>query len=189
MFWFLLFLFCRFPVLTWRHPRSRTVLLRASGFHSKSVMGMLKTHSNTHSHTTTATMGTTSPSSKHLSLTYNMLIFDFNVFHAGHHAALATPDVMSTSIEQEKYFKSVADATPKTATCKKSSHAAKNNWPTRRCYVISDVLSYLILAPRDANHRRVTSSPATSSSECWISAQLISILIWMRTLISTSMQI
>lgn len=34
----------RFPVVTWCHPRTKALLLRASGFHSKSVMGMLKGH-------------------------------------------------------------------------------------------------------------------------------------------------
>ena len=34
----------RFPVVTWRHPRTKAVLLRASGFHGKGVMGMLKGH-------------------------------------------------------------------------------------------------------------------------------------------------
>ncbi|XP_012944799.1 myotubularin-related protein 13 isoform X2 [Aplysia californica] len=32
----------RFPVITWRHPRTRALLLRASGFHSRGLMGMLK---------------------------------------------------------------------------------------------------------------------------------------------------
>jgi len=32
----------RFPVITWRHPRTRALLLRASAFHSKSVMTKLK---------------------------------------------------------------------------------------------------------------------------------------------------
>ncbi|XP_074660812.1 myotubularin-related protein 13-like [Tubulanus polymorphus] len=35
----------RFPVVTWKHPRTKAVLLRASGFHGKGVMGMLKHHS------------------------------------------------------------------------------------------------------------------------------------------------
>jgi len=34
----------RFPVVTWRHPKTKAILLRASGFHGKSVMGMLKGH-------------------------------------------------------------------------------------------------------------------------------------------------
>ncbi|XP_067934289.1 myotubularin-related protein 13-like [Watersipora subatra] len=32
----------RFPVITWRHPRTKALLLRASAFHSRSVMGKLK---------------------------------------------------------------------------------------------------------------------------------------------------
>ena len=34
----------RFPVVTWRHSKTKAVLLRASGFHGKGVMGMLKGH-------------------------------------------------------------------------------------------------------------------------------------------------
>ncbi|XP_059150678.1 myotubularin-related protein 13-like isoform X2 [Physella acuta] len=36
----------RFPVITWRHPRTRALLLRASGFHSRGLMGMLRHSSN-----------------------------------------------------------------------------------------------------------------------------------------------
>ncbi|KAK7481835.1 hypothetical protein BaRGS_00026861, partial [Batillaria attramentaria] len=32
----------RFPVITWRHPRTKALLLRASGFHSRGPMGMLR---------------------------------------------------------------------------------------------------------------------------------------------------
>ncbi|RUS71898.1 hypothetical protein EGW08_020336 [Elysia chlorotica] len=32
----------RFPVITWRHPRTKSLLLRASGFHSRNPMGMLR---------------------------------------------------------------------------------------------------------------------------------------------------
>ncbi|KAL5006472.1 hypothetical protein ScPMuIL_015278 [Solemya velum] len=32
----------RFPVVTWRHQRTKALLLRASGFHSRGLMGMLK---------------------------------------------------------------------------------------------------------------------------------------------------
>ena len=45
--------FYRFPVVTWRHPRTRAVLLRASGFHGKGVMEMLKGKPNAPSGITT----------------------------------------------------------------------------------------------------------------------------------------
>ncbi|XP_078661870.1 myotubularin-related protein 13-like [Branchiostoma floridae x Branchiostoma belcheri] len=32
----------RLPVVTWRHPRTRAVLMRSGGFHGKGVMGVLK---------------------------------------------------------------------------------------------------------------------------------------------------
>ncbi|XP_070199867.1 myotubularin-related protein 13-like isoform X2 [Littorina saxatilis] len=32
----------RFPVITWRHPRTKALLLRASGFHSRGPIGMLR---------------------------------------------------------------------------------------------------------------------------------------------------
>ncbi|KAG1665468.1 Myotubularin-related protein 13 [Nymphon striatum] len=35
---------CRFPVITWQHHRTKALLLRASGMHSKGVIGMLKSH-------------------------------------------------------------------------------------------------------------------------------------------------
>jgi len=35
---------CRFPVVTWRHPVTKAVLLRSSGFHSKGVIGVFKGH-------------------------------------------------------------------------------------------------------------------------------------------------
>lgn len=42
----------RFPVITWRHSRTKALLIRASGFHSRSLMGMLR-HHNTVSGTST----------------------------------------------------------------------------------------------------------------------------------------
>ncbi|CAL1540470.1 unnamed protein product [Lymnaea stagnalis] len=37
----------RFPVITWRHPKTRALLLRASGFHSRGLMGMLRHNTTT----------------------------------------------------------------------------------------------------------------------------------------------
>lgn len=34
----------RIPVITWRHPHSKALLLRGAGYYSKGVMGMLKSH-------------------------------------------------------------------------------------------------------------------------------------------------
>ncbi|XP_048526749.1 myotubularin-related protein 13 isoform X3 [Dendroctonus ponderosae] len=34
----------RIPSITWRHPRTKALLLRGAGHHGKSVMGMLKSH-------------------------------------------------------------------------------------------------------------------------------------------------
>lgn len=34
----------RIPCVTWRHPKTRALLLRGAGHHGKSVMGMLKSH-------------------------------------------------------------------------------------------------------------------------------------------------
>ncbi|XP_052823707.1 myotubularin-related protein 13 isoform X6 [Octopus bimaculoides] len=34
----------RFPIITWRHSRTKALLLRGSGFHSRSLMGMLRHH-------------------------------------------------------------------------------------------------------------------------------------------------
>ncbi|XP_023930025.1 myotubularin-related protein 13 isoform X2 [Lingula anatina] len=36
----------RFPVVSWYHPKTKALLLRASGFHSKGMMGMFKSHHN-----------------------------------------------------------------------------------------------------------------------------------------------
>lgn len=36
----------RIPCITWRHPRTKALLLRGAGHHGKSVMGMLKSHPN-----------------------------------------------------------------------------------------------------------------------------------------------
>ncbi|XP_044747784.1 myotubularin-related protein 13 isoform X1 [Coccinella septempunctata] len=36
----------RIPVATWRHPKTKALLIRGSGHHNKSVMGMLKSHPN-----------------------------------------------------------------------------------------------------------------------------------------------
>ncbi|XP_052797634.1 myotubularin-related protein 13-like isoform X4 [Mya arenaria] len=38
---------CRFPVITWRHSRTKALLLRASSFHSRGLMGMLKHNTST----------------------------------------------------------------------------------------------------------------------------------------------
>ena len=49
--WFVkMFIDCwlfRFPVVTWRHPRTKALLLRASGFHGRGLMGMLKSDPTT----------------------------------------------------------------------------------------------------------------------------------------------
>lgn len=37
----------RIPVITWRHPHSKALLLRGAGYYSKGVMGMLKSHQST----------------------------------------------------------------------------------------------------------------------------------------------
>jgi myotubularin-related protein 5/13 len=34
----------RFPVVTWRHPITKALLIRGSSFHGRGVMGMLKGH-------------------------------------------------------------------------------------------------------------------------------------------------
>lgn len=39
----------RFPSVSWRHPGTKALLIRASGFHGKGVMGMLKGHPTTSS--------------------------------------------------------------------------------------------------------------------------------------------
>lgn len=41
----------RFPVITWRHPRTKALLLRSGSFHGKGVMGMLKGHQSSTSAT------------------------------------------------------------------------------------------------------------------------------------------
>ncbi|KAL3842272.1 hypothetical protein ACJMK2_020304 [Sinanodonta woodiana] len=48
----------RFPVITWKHPRTKALLLRASSFHSRGLMGMLKhnTTSSTSSGETTVSL-------------------------------------------------------------------------------------------------------------------------------------
>jgi len=37
----------RFPVVTWRHPVTKAVLMRSSGFHGKGVIGVFKGHPTT----------------------------------------------------------------------------------------------------------------------------------------------
>uniref|UniRef100_T1JDW2 Myotubularin-related protein 13 n=1 Tax=Strigamia maritima TaxID=126957 RepID=T1JDW2_STRMM len=63
---------CRLPMICWRHPRTKALLLRSATFHVKGVMGMLKAHpgSSGSSHDT------------------------------------------SSSLEQEKFFQAVVNATP-----------------------------------------------------------------------------
>ena len=34
----------RIPIVTWRHTRTKALLIRGAGYHGKSVMGMLKAH-------------------------------------------------------------------------------------------------------------------------------------------------
>lgn len=43
----------RIPTITWRHPRTKALLLRGAGYHGKSVMGMLKSHPSTTTSTDT----------------------------------------------------------------------------------------------------------------------------------------
>ena len=35
---------CRFPSITWRHPKNHALLLRGSSFHGRGVMGMIRRH-------------------------------------------------------------------------------------------------------------------------------------------------
>ncbi|KAJ8023558.1 Myotubularin-related protein 13 [Holothuria leucospilota] len=37
----------RFPCICWRHPRTKALLIRSSGFHGRGVMGMIKSSQNT----------------------------------------------------------------------------------------------------------------------------------------------
>lgn len=37
----------RIPIITWRHPHTKALLLRGAGYYSKSVIGMLKSHPST----------------------------------------------------------------------------------------------------------------------------------------------
>lgn len=49
----------RIPCVTWRHPRTHSLLLRGAGHHGKSVMGMLKSHpaaASTSTETTTSSV-------------------------------------------------------------------------------------------------------------------------------------
>ncbi|XP_064634624.1 myotubularin-related protein 13-like isoform X5 [Lineus longissimus] len=84
----------RFPVVTWRHARTKAVLLRASGFHGKGVMGMLKHHShhNVPSGRRDATMTTAT-------------------FKRSPRLGSISGET-STSVEQEKYFSALVTATP-----------------------------------------------------------------------------
>ncbi|XP_017780101.1 PREDICTED: myotubularin-related protein 13 isoform X2 [Nicrophorus vespilloides] len=43
----------RIPSITWRHPKTKALLLRGAGHHGKSVMGMLKSHPTTNNMTET----------------------------------------------------------------------------------------------------------------------------------------
>ena len=72
----------RFPAITWRHPKKKTLLIRASAFHSKSVISMFKSH------------GPSSNMSANLANISSGNQLDSNAF------------------EQEKYFKSILNLTP-----------------------------------------------------------------------------
>ncbi|XP_049836392.1 myotubularin-related protein 13 isoform X2 [Schistocerca gregaria] len=52
----------RLPCITWRHPRTKALLLRGSSYHGKGVMGMLKGHPSS---TTSSTSETTTSSVEH----------------------------------------------------------------------------------------------------------------------------
>uniref|UniRef100_A0A3Q2D7J4 SET binding factor 2 n=1 Tax=Cyprinodon variegatus TaxID=28743 RepID=A0A3Q2D7J4_CYPVA len=56
----------RLPVVCWKHPRTRAVLMRSGGFHSKSVVGLFKSQ-NTSSACMWASLRSSSRSSQHLS--------------------------------------------------------------------------------------------------------------------------
>ncbi|BFZ05320.1 hypothetical protein BsWGS_08359 [Bradybaena similaris] len=58
----------RFPVITWRHPKTRALLLRASGFHSRSLMGMLRPHNTAASTSSGGEASSTLEQEKYFSL-------------------------------------------------------------------------------------------------------------------------
>ena len=74
----------RFPVITWKHPNKRSLLLRGSCFYGKGVTGMLRGHSNNSAVNVTGA----SPS------------------------VTTTAGESSFAIEQEKYFRSLIKLTP-----------------------------------------------------------------------------
>ncbi|CAG5102004.1 Similar to sbf2: Myotubularin-related protein 13 (Xenopus laevis) [Cotesia congregata] len=50
----------RMPVATWRHPRTKALLIRGAGYHGKGVIGMLKAHPSTATNLKTTSSETTS---------------------------------------------------------------------------------------------------------------------------------
>ncbi|XP_070391724.1 myotubularin-related protein 13 isoform X5 [Dermacentor albipictus] len=82
----------RFPSVCWRHPGTKALLIRASGFHGKGVMGMLKGHPTTSSG---------SPSS-------SPLLSPFLIVGR----LVGTVSETSSSIEQEKLVAALVRASP-----------------------------------------------------------------------------
>ncbi|KAH7968208.1 hypothetical protein HPB52_007021 [Rhipicephalus sanguineus] len=82
----------RFPSVCWRHPGTKALLIRASGFHGKGVMGMLKGHPTTSSG---------SPSSP-------PLLSPFLIVSR----LVGTVSETSSSIEQEKLVAALVRASP-----------------------------------------------------------------------------
>lgn len=72
----------RFPAIVWKHPKKRSLLIRASAFHGKGVINLFRSH------------GPSSNMSSNLS----------NISSGNQHD--------SAAFEQEKYFKSILTLTP-----------------------------------------------------------------------------
>ncbi|XP_064480386.1 myotubularin-related protein 13-like isoform X2 [Ornithodoros turicata] len=87
----------RFPAVTWRHPSTKALLLRASGFHGKGVMGMLKGHPTSSSTCFRLLRGARAC---------------YKAFGRGSPRSLRTASETSASIEQEKLLAAVVRATP-----------------------------------------------------------------------------
>lgn len=96
----------RLPVVCWKHPRTKAVLLRSGGFHGKSVVGLFKSQNP-------SSTGVHSRSPQHLlkRLVKAETEFKKSVYSFVFLAPASSSD-SSSSLEQEKYLQAILDSIP-----------------------------------------------------------------------------
>ncbi|XP_046393982.1 myotubularin-related protein 13 isoform X2 [Ischnura elegans] len=96
---------CRFPAITWRHPRTGALLIRGASFHAKGVIGILKGHPS--SSNQAESIGNRHGDRPQRMVMPHQIASGVDMSHSSAH-----PSATTASTEQEKYLSALVSSTP-----------------------------------------------------------------------------